>query len=149
MCHSRDSSFYPVAPGLSGLRTTSQGPLFLSNSLLPRTAFRPLQLMLFLRLRSGWGIVGHGAVLASHPCAWLPTAYKPLLAWQLHSGSSRKSPVAFLSKYLALLQNGDINIYLRRLLLILKSICVKALRALKHITITLMICSSLTHKIQI
>ena len=93
--HSRDSSFCPGAPGLCGLLTTRQGPLFFPISLLPRTAFRPLQLMLFLKLRSRWGIVGRGAVLASHPCTWLSTAHKPLLAWQLHSGSSRKSLVAF------------------------------------------------------
>lgn len=85
-----------------------------------------------------WGWEAGGALLGMGRC--LPhtpaRGFLQLISLSLHGSSIQEAQGRalwlFFSKYLALLQNGDINIYLRRLLLILKSICVKALRALKH-----------------
>lgn len=103
-----------------------------------------------------WGWEAGGALLGAGQC--LPDTpahgFLQLISLSLHGSSIQEAQGRdlwlFFSKDLALLQNGDINIYLRRLLLILKSICVKPLRALKHTSsLLLMICSSLTHRIQI
>lgn len=85
-----------------------------------------------------WGWEAGGALLGAGRCLPDTPAHGclQLISLSLHGSSIQEAQGRdlwlFFSKYLALLQNGDINIYLRRLLLILKSICVKALRALKH-----------------
>ena len=103
-----------------------------------------------------WGWEAGGALLGAGRC--LPDTpahgFLQLISLSLHGSSIQEAQGRdlwlFFSKYLALLQNGDINIYLWRLLLILKSICVKSLKNSEtYIIIAVMICSSLTHRIQI
>ena len=130
--HSRDSSFCPGAPGLCGLLTTSQGPLFLPSHCYPTL------LSGLCSWRYSWGWEAGGALLGVGRCLPHTPAhgFLQLISLSLHGSSIQEAQGRalwlFSSKYLALLKNADINIYLRRWLLILKSICVKALRALKH-----------------